>query len=89
MKYSVFFDLDDTILNCKSLCEVLKHYYIETSSSSLVGEQAYNNFFERLKDYQLQTKSSRTQMNRYFYQQFSSFNVCQMRQVRVISPKNN
>ncbi|MGQ3892012.1 HAD-IB family hydrolase [Legionella sp. CNM-4043-24] len=83
MSYSVFFDLDDTILNCKSLCEVLKYYYIETSPDFLAGEQAYKKFFERLKYYELQTKSSRAQMNRYFYQQFSSFNVCQMQQVSV------
>ena len=81
MSYSVFFDLDDTILNCKSLCEVLKQYYIETSPNERAGEQAYDNFFECLKAYQRQTKSCRTEMNRYFYQQFSSFNASQMRQI--------
>lgn len=75
--YIALFDLDETIINCKSLFEVYKAYCIKEISN---GEEYFN---DRLKQIQrMQNKgNSRNEINREFYRGFSGFS--QEKMIRI------
>lgn len=79
MSYCSFFDLDETILNCKSMIETLKYFYRMSATSITVGEQNFRAFLQYLNDYQVQKNASRSEMNRLFYRNFCDFKVDKMR----------
>ena len=79
MSTCVFFDLDETILNCKSLLESLRYYHFKTAANEQSGEKKFQIFIDALRLYQDKTKATRYEMNRYFYEHFRGIDAGKMR----------
>ncbi len=64
--YSVFFDLDETIINGKSMLLALEFYFKN-------DKKIYENILSDIKNYSEKNKNSREKLNQYFYTKFSDF----------------
>lgn len=72
--YVVFCDLDETIINCKSLIEVYKAYCTEFNKLDIF-EKMYKQLLIMKKIY------SRNYINKWFYSNFKNINQQSMQDV--------
>ena len=78
MSYGVFFDLDETIITCKSMFKALKYYFKNTCSNLESAEREYQNFCLKLQQYEHDNYPSREMLNQFFYRLFSGFDATLM-----------
>lgn len=81
MSYGVFFDLDETIITCKSMFKVLKYYFKNTCSCLESAEQEYQTFCSKLQQYEHDNCPSREMLNQFFYRLFSGFDATLMKTI--------
>ncbi len=83
MREIALFDLDETIISCKSMLEVMRHYYINEAESVVQGQRRYQDLLDDLAIYDRYVSYDRQALNRYFYQKFQGINVESMQAICV------
>ncbi len=78
-KYLVLFDLDETLITCKSLFETYFHYCIAISTSYQEGLARYNHVIDTL--HQMQGRVDRNEINKWFYRNFQGISKQKMSQI--------
>lgn len=68
MKYA-FYDVDETLINMKSMFDFLKYYCLSVSNSSVDGINKYSSMMESIKN--LSHTESREVINQFYYQYYA------------------
>jgi len=74
LSYIAFFDVDETLINCKTMINYLKFFYMKTSNNRLIGYLRFIYFKIKLKYYQFIGKN-RNYLNKYYYSNYIGFDM--------------
>lgn len=75
MSEYVFCDLDETLIDCKTMFEAMKFYFVSKNHSEKVGLEKFSRFVDDLFAFANKFNTDRASMNRYFYSQFKGISV--------------
>lgn len=70
MSYCAFFDLDETILNCKTMVEVYAHYHRFITQSETLGQAKFERIWNLICAFRDTTNAPRSEVNKVFYRTF-------------------
>lgn len=83
MRYCAFFDMDETIINCKSMIEVLKYYFETVNSDGCIGINKFDELMQKINTYCDREQPTRERLNEFFYSSFQGLNVASMKNACV------
>ncbi|MCP9268402.1 HAD-IB family hydrolase [Xenorhabdus sp. XENO-1] len=74
MSYCVFLDVDETLINCKTLLATFRHHLNAVHGGS-VGDARFSCIMDSLSDAQATGLSDRASLNQLYYRHFASIDV--------------
>ncbi|CDG18378.1 HAD-IB family hydrolase [Xenorhabdus doucetiae] len=77
MSYSVFLDVDETLINCKTLLDTFRHHLYAVHGAS-VGEARFAYAMDTLSDAQAAGLSDRASLNQLYYRHFAGIDVASL-----------
>ncbi|WP_237385739.1 HAD-IB family hydrolase [Xenorhabdus sp. Sc-CR9] len=77
MSYCVFLDVDETLINCKTLLATFR-YYLNEVHGAPVGEARFAYIMDTLSDAQAEGLNDRASLNQLYYRHFAGIDVASL-----------
>ncbi|WP_454878824.1 HAD-IB family hydrolase [Serratia inhibens] len=74
MSYSVFLDVDETLINCKTLLATFRHH-LSAVQGVLMGESRFGDIMAVLSEAQASDNNDRASLNQLYYRHFAGIDV--------------